>query len=123
MLYVPEAARLLVQEILARAVAVDAALYRHLVVVGAKLLLAVCEGYRHFRETKGLSRIGAVEDDIHEFRAPERGRALLAEHPSDRIGNIGLAAAVRTHDGDKARIEGELRLVGEALESDYVELL
>ena len=35
----------------------------------------------------------------------------------------GFAAAVRTHDGYKARIEGELRLIGEALKSDYVELL
>ena len=92
-------------------------------VVGTKFLLAVRKGDRDFRKPEGLSRVGAVEDDIDELRAPERRRALLAENPADRVGNVGLAAAVRTHDGYKARIEGELRLIGEALESDYVELL
>ena len=123
MLDVPEAAWLLVEEIFARAIAVDAALYSHLVVVGAKLLLAVREGDRDFREPEGLSRVSAVEYDIHEFRAPERRRALLAENPADCVRNVRFTAAVRTHDGDKARIEGELRLIGEALKSDYVELL
>ena len=120
MLYVLKTAGLLVDEIFARTVAVNAARNRNFVVIGPELLLAVGEGDRNFGETEGLTRIGSVENDIDEFRAAKRGRALLAEHPADGVGNVGLAAAVGPDDGDKTRLERQARLVGEALEADHI---
>ena len=64
MLDIFEAALLLVDEILARAVAIDAAGDRHLMIVGAQFLLAVRKRNRHFRRAEGLARVGSVEDDI-----------------------------------------------------------
>ena len=122
-LYVPEAARLLVQEILARAVAVDAALYRHLVVVGAKLLLAVGEGYRHLRHSKGLARVGAVEHHVHQLRAADGRGALFAEHPANGVGDVRLAATVGSHNGNHARLESEPGTVRKGLEAYDVKLL
>ena len=120
MLYVLKAAGLLVDEIFARTVAINAARDRNFVVIGAELLLAVGEGDRNFSETEGLTRIGTVKNDIDELRAAQRGRALFAEHPTDGVGNVGLTAAVRPDDGDKPRLERQPRLVGEALEADHI---
>ena len=123
MLDVLETARLFVDEVLARTVAIDAAGDRHLVIVGAELLLAVCEGDGHFRKPERLARVGAVEDHVDELGATQSRRLLLAEHPADRVGDVGFAAAVRTDNSNEARLECEAGLVGKALEADDVQLL
>ena len=119
-LHVLEARGLLVDVVLAGAVAVDAAGDGDLVVVGAELLLALGEGDGHFRRAERLARVGAVEDHVGELGAPQRSRLLLAENPADRVGNIGLSASVRTDDRDQTGIEVEPRLVRERLEADYL---
>ena len=43
--------------------------------------------------------------------------ALLAHHPGDGVGDVALAAAVRTDDRGHALVEGELRSIGERLEA------
>ena len=118
MLNVLQSARLLVDEVFARTVAVDAAGDRHLVVVRTEFLLAVGEGNGHFGKTERLARVGAVEDDVDKLGAAQRRRTLLAEHPADGVRDVGLAASVRTDDGDEARIEREPGLVRETLEPD-----
>ena len=123
MLDVLQAAWLLVYQVFAGAVAVHAARYRHLVVVRAKLLLAVRERYGHLREPERLARVRPVEHDIGEFRAPQRRRPLLAEHPPYRVGDVRLPAAVRPDNGYQTRIESEPGAVCKALEADYVQLL
>ena len=115
-----QAARLLVDEVFARAVAVDAPRDRDLVVVGAELLFAVGEGDGDFREAERLARVGAVEDDVHQLRASERGRALFAQHPADGVGNVRFSAPVGPDDGDQPRFKRQPRLVREALEPDDV---
>jgi hypothetical protein len=49
---------------------------------------------------------------------------LLAEDPGDGIGDVGLAAAVRSDDGGNA-FAGELDLgtITEGLEAEYLNLL
>ena len=115
-----QAALHLVDEVLALAGAVDAPRHRHLVVLRAELLLAVGERDGDLGEAEGLARVGAVEHHVHELRAANRRRALLAEDPADGIGHVRLAAAVRPDDGDHARLERQARAVGEGLETDDV---
>ena len=40
----------------------------------------------------------AAENDILHFCTAQAAGGLLAEHPADCVGNIGLAAAVRADD-------------------------
>ena len=58
----------------------------------------------------------AAEDDILHFRAAQRARGLLAEHPADRVRDIRFAGAVRTDDRGHAAEKFDLRAVGKRLE-------
>ena len=80
-----QAAGLLIEKVLARAVAVNATLNRDLVILGAKLLFAVGEGDRHLGKPEGLAGIGAVKDDVDKLRAAERRRALFTQDPTNRV--------------------------------------
>src|SRR5688572_27034079 len=75
------------------------------------------EPQTHFRGGARLSRIAAAEDDVFHPVAAKALGALLAKHPRDRVGDVALAAAVRTDDGGYPLIEGKLRPVGERLEA------
>ena len=46
----------------------------------------------------GLAVFRALKDDVLHFAAAQRFCALFAQHPRDRVGNVGLAAAVRADD-------------------------
>ena len=55
--------------------------------------------------------------------AAQRLRALLAEHPGNRIDDVALAAAVGADDGGDAVIERKFGSVGKALEAGNLETL
>ena len=80
---VAQAARRLVELVLARAVAENAAGDRDFVVGGAELLLAIAEGQRDLGHAERRARFGAGKDDVLHFAAAQGLGRLLAEHPAD----------------------------------------
>src|SRR5205823_5311230 len=60
---------------------------------------------------------GAGEDDILHLAATERFRALLPEHPRDRVDHVGLARAIRTDHAGDPWLELESGGGGEGLEA------
>ena len=84
--------------------------YRHLTLVRERE-----EGLGQSERTAGG---GPVEDHVLHPLAPQRLRALLTEGPAQGIGDVRLAAAVRTDDGGDAREDLELRPVDEGLEAE-----
>jgi hypothetical protein len=64
-----------------------------------------------------LAGVAAGEDHILHPIAAEAFRALLPQHPGDGVDDIAFSAAVRPDDGGYARVEGQLRAIGKALES------
>ena len=77
----------------------------------------------HFGGGRRLARVAAVEDHVLHAVAAQALRALLAEHPGDRVDDVALAAAVGADDGGDARVEGELGAVGKALEAGDFETI
>jgi hypothetical protein len=71
----------------------------------------------HFRGRRRLARVAALEDDVLHLIAAQTLRALLAEHPRDRIDDVALAAAIGPDDGGDAGVEGKFGAIGEALEA------
>ncbi len=72
---------------------------------------------------KWLASVGAVENNIGHFAATKRFGGLLAEHPSDRVEQIGFAATVRTDDRGDAFVEIENGFIGERFEAEQLERL
>jgi hypothetical protein len=69
----------------------------------------------------GAPERGAVgrarKDDVVHLPAAQRSRPLRAEHPGDRIDDVGFSRAVRADDDTDARLEVERGLVREGLEA------
>ena len=65
----------------------------------------------------GSPGVAAIEDDVLHPVAAQALGALLSEHPRDRIGDVALAAPVRSDDGSDALVEGELSAIGERFET------
>ena len=85
--------------------------------IGARWQRHAAQPERHFRRPGGLAGIAAAEDDVLHLVAAQALGALLAEHPGERVGDIALAAAIRTDDRGHAAVEGQLGAIGERLES------
>ena len=119
---VEEPAGDLVQQIVALARAEEAAGDRHLRVVDRQPLLGVVDGQRYLAHPQGLAAPGAGEDHVLHAVAADGAGALLAEDPPDRLDDVGLAAAVGTHDPRDPGAEGDLGLVEEGLEAEDVEM-
>ncbi len=115
---VAQATDLAVHEVLALAVAVEPA--RHHALGAAVRAVAVEAGDLevHLGHLQRLAAGAAVEDHVLHRRAAQALRALLAEHPVDRVRDVALAAAVRAHDARHAALERQLLPVAEALEAD-----
>ena len=72
----------------------------------------------------GLAVLGALKNDVLHLAAAQRFGALLAEHPRYRVGDIGLAAAVRADDrGDAAASEDYLSVVCKGFKTGDLETL
>src|SRR2546422_2931507 len=65
----------------------------------------------------------AGEDDVLHRLAAQMARALLAQHPADRVDDVRLAAAVRSDDGGHARRQLEDGPLHERLEAVQLDLL
>ena len=58
------------------------------------------------------------EDHVFHPRAAQALRGLLAQHPTDGVAEVGLAAAVRSHDGgDAGAVEPHFGFVEEGFEA------
>ena len=112
---------LVVQEVLALAVAVDAAARRAasaLRVAASRVSpLEADERQDDLGHAERAALGGAVEDDVVHPLAAQDPRALLAQGPGHGVADVRLAAAVGADDrGDGAR-EGQIHLLVEGLEA------
>jgi hypothetical protein len=124
--HVAQAHRRLVDQVLGLAVAVETARdldLRVLGELGRREAVAVVEAEHDLREADRGARFAAREDHVLHALAAQAARGLLAHRPADGVDHVRLAAAVRPDDGGDAGLEGEGRLVDEALESRDLERL
>lgn len=101
-----------VDEILGLARPIHAAGDSHLVEVDRQRMVRVVEHDRDFCHAHGLPGRGAGEDDILHSLATEHLGRLLSQNPQDRVGDIRLAAAIRSHHDIQAWVECHAGLVG-----------
>src|SRR6202022_5045344 len=105
------------------AIAINAASHAHIVPIDIQFRSAISEGERDFREAERFWIVGAVENHVSHFAAAERFGGLLAEHPANRVEQIGFAATVRADDRGHAFVEIEKRFIGEGFEAEELERL
>ena len=84
---------------------------------------AISEGERDFGEADRLARVTPVENDVSHFTAAKRFGGLLAEHPTNRVEQIGFAATVWTNNRSHAFVEIEESFIGERFEAEELERL
>jgi len=120
---IAQAARRLVQLVLAGAVAENAPRDGDFVISGAHLLFAIAEGQRDLGHAEWRTRLRARKDHVLHFAAAQGLGRLLAEHPPDTVEDVALAAAIRPHNGGDAGVKFERSAVCERLKSDDVERL
>ena len=66
-----------------------------------------------------LSVLRALKDDVLHLCAAQMLDSLLAQNPGDGVGNIALAAAIRSdHGGDTVTGKDNLCVVREGFETD-----
>ena len=75
-------------------------------------MAGVVQYQRHLREAYRRALLRSAEDHILHLAAPQRLAGLLAHDPANRVGDIGLAGAVRTDDGGDVLAECEHRFIG-----------
>jgi hypothetical protein len=109
---------LAVDEEFALARAVSAARDLHFARVDLQRAVFVIEREHDLGHAERLAPFVAGEDHVFHLIRAQRLRALLAEHPTDRVDEIGLAGSVRTHERGNAGLEHETRLFCERLESE-----
>ena len=91
---------------------------------GLEMSLGVQERETHRRHARRFAVARPVEDHVLHAAAPQRLRRALAQHPTDRVADVRLAAAVRAYDGgDAAAVERQFLTVTERLEPDQLDLL
>ena len=114
---VPQAGGLLVDVIFAVTGAVIAAGDHDLVGIVAESPVCIVQSQGGFRKAHGRPLLGAAENHVLHFRAPEGLGALLAHDPEDGIGDVGLTGAVGTDDGGNVIAKSDQRFVREGLEA------
>ena len=91
---------------------------------GLEMSLGVQEGEAHRRHARRFAVARPVEDHVLHAAAPQRLRRALTQHPTDRVADVRLAAAVGAYDGgDAAAVERQFLAVAERLEPDQLDLL
>ena len=69
---------------------------------------------RDLRHAERLALARAGEDHVFHARAAQALGALLAQHPTDGVAQVGFSTAVRAHDGgDAGAVEPHLGSVVE----------
>ena len=82
----------------------------------AQRAVLIVEHQRRLGKADRRALLRAAEDHVLHLDAPQRARALLAQHPADRVGDIGFAAAVRADDRGDVAAELQDGFVGERFE-------
>ena len=114
---VPEPGGLLVDIVFAVPGAVIAPGDHHLVGIVGQSPVGIVQGQSCLREAHGGALLGAAEDHVLHFRAPEGLAALLAHDPEDGVGDVGFSGAVGPHNGGNIVAEADQGLVREGLEA------
>ena len=117
-----EAAERVVDPVFRFAVAENPAGDGNLVVVHFERLLAVGHRQGDFRHAERLASVRAVENHVGHFATAQGFGRLLAEHPADRITDVGFAASVRSDNRRHTRLEIQGGLVREGLEPEHREV-
>src|SRR5687767_5297921 len=81
----------------------------------------VVERQRDFGDRRRTARFAAGEDDVFHRLAAQVLRGLLAHAPSNRIDDVGLAAAIRADDTRDRLANLHDRPVAERLEADNLD--
>ncbi len=95
LLNVPQTARSLVDKKFAVPVSQHAPRHRHLRRFGKQLVRRIVQHHRHLGAVFRLARRRAGKNNILRPLPAQIAHILLAQHPTHRIGNIALPAAVR----------------------------
>ena len=90
---------------------------RHLGVVDRQCAVGVVDRQGHLGATEGRATGRSGENDVFHLAAAQRLRALLPEHPRDRVHDIALAGPVRPDDTRDTRLEPERRCRRKGLEA------
>ena len=116
--HVGQAAAGAVEAVLALAVAAQPAQDRDLREVGVlQPAVAVVDDHLDLGRAGALDAVAAGEDHVLHRLAADRQRALLAQRPQHRVGDVGLARAVGPDHHAHAGREVELGPVREGLEA------
>ena len=114
---VPQTGGLLVDVVFAVAGAVVAPGDHHLVGVVGQRPVGVVQRQGRLGEAHGGALLGAAEDHVFHFGAPEGFGALFAHDPQNGVGNIRFPGAVGADDGGNVVAEPDQRLVREGLKA------
>jgi len=114
---VEQPAAIAVDLVLAGAVTIHPAGYRHLGILDRQGLVGVVDGQGDLGAAQRCPRRGAGEDDVLHFAAAQRLGALFAHHPGERVDDIGFTRPVGTHHAGDTRLETQSRRRGEGLEA------
>ena len=79
----------------------------------------VIKGECDFGKTLGGTVGGAVKNDVHHLLAAQTAGGHLTQPPADRIGDIGFAAAIGSHDGGNPRLQLHPGFIGKRLEANH----
>ena len=113
-----EAAGRAVEQVLALAGAVDAARDRDFGELYRERAVGVVDREFDFRHSERLAFVGTGEDHVLGGAAAHQARVLLAQHPEQRIDDVGFAAAVGSDDRGQPLIDLDFRLVCKRLEAE-----
>ena len=84
--------------------------------------IGLLEGQHDLGEVERRALRVAAEDDVLHLLGAQMLDALLAERPADRVGDVRLAAAVRTDDRVETRRQGEARVIAKRFETEQLDL-
>ena len=112
-----QAGGLAVDVVFAVAAAVIAAGDHDLVGIVSQGPVGVVQGQGGLGKAHGAPLLGAAEDHVLHFGAPEGFGALLAHDPEDGVGDIRFAGAVGPDDGGDVVAEPDQGLVREGLKA------
>ncbi len=113
LLHVTQAAEAAVQAILRLTARVHGTADLDLGIRYRQDVILVGEAQRHLGAMNRLAPLRPLEDRLFHPRAPDRCGALLAQHPAQTVGDVGLAAAVWPHDRRDPVMEADIGGIGE----------
>ena len=115
--HVETAHRLAVEQVVAVAGAVEPAHDRELVARHAHAPVAVVEQELDLADAARRVLLGAREEHVLLALGAQLARRLRGHGPLQRIGDVGLAGAVRPDDDGHAALEAQLERIAERLEA------